>query len=106
MRNKLVAALLAAGLGVTTLAGSAMTAFAEGDYTRADSEGVVVGVLADPENMGPWSGMSQGRIAALFSIYECMITREDGVAYGVLAKNWEEVDAQTYDVEIVRFHQL
>lgn len=100
MRNKIVAALLATTVAVTTLFGGAMSVFAEGDYTRADSEGVVVGVLADPENMGPWSGMSQGRIAALFSIYEYMITREDGVAYGVLAKNWEEVDSQTYKVEI------
>lgn len=61
---------------------------------------VTVGILADPENMGPWSGMSQGRIAVLFSTYEYMITRENGVAYGVLAKSWEQVDPQTYHVEL------
>lgn len=65
---------------------------------KADS--VTVGIMADPENMGPWSGMSQGRIAVLFTTYEYMITRENGVAYGVLAKNWEVVDPQTYKVEL------
>lgn len=65
---------------------------------KADS--VTVGIMADPENMGPWSGMSMGRIAVLFTTYEYMITRENGVVYGVLAKNWEEVDPQTYKVEI------
>ena len=56
--------------------------------------------MADPENMGPWSGMSQGRIAVLFTTYEYLLTRENGVAYGVLAKNWEAVDPKTYDVEL------
>lgn len=65
---------------------------------KADS--VTVGIMADPENMGPWSGMSQGRIAVLFTTYEYMITRENGVAYGVLAKNWEQTDGQTYEVEL------
>ncbi len=65
---------------------------------KADS--VTVGIMADPENMGPWSGMSMGRIAVLFTTYEYMITRENGVAYGVLAKNWEQSDPQTYKVEI------
>jgi ABC-type transport system substrate-binding protein len=99
MRKKIVAALLAATLAATTMLSGAMSVFAA-DYTRADADGVVVGILADPENMGPWSGMSQGRIAVLFSTYEYMITREDGVAYGVLAKNWEQKDTQTYDVEL------
>ena len=65
---------------------------------KADS--VTVGIMADPENMGPWSGMSMGRIAVLFTTYEYIITRENGVAYGVLAKNWEQTDAQTYQVEL------
>ncbi|MCM1134445.1 MAG: ABC transporter substrate-binding protein [Clostridium sp.] len=65
---------------------------------KADS--VTVGIMADPENMGPWSGMSMGRIAVLFTTYEYMITRENGVAYGVLAKNWEQSDPQTYKVEL------
>ncbi|WP_373212458.1 ABC transporter substrate-binding protein [Ruminococcus sp. 5_1_39BFAA] len=100
MKKKVVATLLAAVMAITTMTVGTMTVFAEGEYTRADEEGVVVGVLADPENMGPWSGMSQGRIAVLFSTYEYMITREDGVAYGVLAKSWDQVDGKTYDVEI------
>lgn len=74
---------------------------ASADYTKAgDVDEVVVGVLSDPENMGPWAGMSQGRIAMLFSVYEYLITREDGVAVGVLAKEWEQVDSYTYNVEI------
>lgn len=64
------------------------------------ADAVTVGILADPENMGPWSGMSMGRIAVLFTTYEYMITRENGVAYGVLAKNWEQSDPQTYQVEL------
>lgn len=79
-------------------------AMGEADTETAMSGGkadtVTVGILADPENMGPWSGMSQGRIAVLFTTYEYMITRENGKAYGVLAKNWEQSDPKTYQVEI------
>ncbi|MFR8220819.1 MAG: hypothetical protein ACLU9T_07090 [Blautia faecis] len=65
---------------------------------EGETDSVTVGIMADPENMGPWSGMSMGRIAVLFTTYEYLITREDGVAYGVLAKSWDEVDPKTYDV--------
>lgn len=68
--------------------------------TGGKADSVTVGIMADPENMGPWSGMSMGRIAVLFTTYEYMITRENGVAYGVLAKNWEQADARTYQVEL------
>lgn len=32
-----------------------------GDYTRAGGEGeIVVGIISDPENMGPWAGYVSG----------------------------------------------
>ena len=96
MKKKLVA-LMMVGCMVGTLAGGSMSVCAAGS---GKTDTVTVGILSDPENMGPWSGMSQGRIAMLFSVYEYMITREDGQVYGVLAKNWEQVDAQTYKVEL------
>jgi len=70
-------------------------------YTKAGADGeVVVGIAADPENMGPWSGMSMGRIAVLYTIYEYLVTTAGGETYGVLAKNYNKVDDQTYDVEL------
>jgi ABC-type transport system substrate-binding protein len=70
-------------------------------YTKAGGDGeVVIGIAADPENLGPWAGMSQGRIAVLYSIYEYLVTLDGGKAYGVLAKNWTQVDGKTYDVEL------
>ena len=72
-----------------------------GDYTRAGGEGeIVVGIISDPENMGPWAGMSQGRIAILNTVYEYLITRENGETKGVLAKNWTQIDDTTYEVEL------
>lgn len=75
---------------------------ASGGYTKAGGEGeVVVGVAADPENMGPWAGMSMGRIAVLNTVYEYMVGRDDdGEIKGVLAKSWEQVDDMTYSMEI------
>lgn len=96
MRKKLVALLLA-GAMAGSLAGGSMAAYAAED---GKTDLVTVGILSDPENMGPWSGMSQGRIAILFTVYEYMLTREDGQVYGVLAKNWEQVDSKTYTVEL------
>ena len=72
-----------------------------GDYTKAGGDGELVeGIIADPENMGPWSGMSLGRIEVLNTIYEYLITREDGETKGVIAKNWTMVDDKTCDVEL------
>ena len=62
MKKKLVA-LLMAGCMLGSLAGGGIAASAA---EEGRTESVTVGVLSDPENMGPWSGMSQGRIAMLF----------------------------------------
>lgn len=77
------------------------TVSASGEYTRAGEAGeIVVGIIADPENMGPWAGMSLGRIEVLNTIYEYLITRENGETKGVIAKDWTMVDDTTYQVEI------
>ena len=96
MRKRNIALILAASM-MATFAFGGTTAFAA---EEGETDSVTVGIMADPENMGPWSGMSMGRIAVLFTTYEYLITREDGVAYGVLAKSWDEVDPKTYDVEL------
>lgn len=83
-------------MAASLVGGSATVLAAE----EGKTDSVTVGVLADPENMGPWSGMSMGRIAMLFSVYEYMVTREDGEVYGVLAKSWEQADSKTYNVEL------
>ena len=83
MRKRNIALILAASM-MATFAFGGTTAFAA-EEGKTDS--VTVGIMADPENMGPWSGMSMGRIAVLFTTYEYLLTREDGVAYGVLAKS-------------------
>lgn len=77
------------------------TPSATADYTKAGGAGeVVVGISGDPQNMGPWAGMSLGRIAVLFTTYEYLVTLEDGKYYGALAKEWNQIDDTTYDVEI------
>ena len=96
MRKRNIALILAASMMATFAFGGTTTFAAE----EGKTDSVTVGIMADPENMGPWSGMSQGRIAVLFTTYEYLLTRENGVAYGVLAKNWEAVDPKTYDVEL------
>lgn len=77
------------------------TVSSSGEYIRAGEAGeIVVGIIADPENMGPWAGMSLGRIEILNTIYEYLITRENGETKGVIAKNWTMEDETTYHVEI------
>ncbi len=116
MKKKIVSIALLTCMVVTLLAGcgnnggtsteteSSATSSPEASaasYKKAGGAGeVVVGIAADPENMGPWSGMSQGRIAVLYSVYEYILTRVGGVAYGVLAKDWKQVDDKTYQVEL------
>ena len=89
--KKLVAALLCLTL---ILGGSlGMTAVAQGSK-------VVVGITIDPGNIGPFQGMSAGRIGILFTTYEFLVTKVDGVRVNCLAKEITQVDDLTYDVEI------
>ena len=61
---------------------------------------VIVGLVSDPQNIGPFQGMSQGRIGVLYTMYEFLAVTEGGEMYGVLMKDYERVDDLTYDVEI------
>ena len=44
--------------------------------------------------------MSAGRIGILFTTYEFLVTKVDGVRVNCLAKEITQVDDLTYDVEI------
>ena len=85
----------------TDTVASTDTAAPTASYTKAGGDGeVVVGIAGDPQNLGPWAGMSLGRIAVLFTIYEYLVTTAGGDTYGVLAKEYKALDAQTYEVEL------
>lgn len=66
----------------------------------AEADKVVVGITIDPGNIGPFQGMSAGRIGILFTTYEFLVTKVDGVRVNCLAKEITKVDDLTYDVEI------
>ena len=62
---------------------------------------VTVGLANDPGNLGPFQGMSGGRIGILFTTYEMLMAKgADGEYGGVLLKELTPVDDLTYDVEI------
>jgi len=61
---------------------------------------VVVGLVADPQNIGPFQGMSQGRIGVLYTIYECLVTHKGCEIYGITMKDYEKIDDLTYNCEI------
>lgn len=62
---------------------------------------VSVGLSGDPGNIGPFQGMSLGRIGILFTTYEMLMAKNaDGVYVPVLMKEMTQVDEATYDVEI------
>lgn len=58
---------------------------------------VVVGLNSDPQNLGPFQGMSAGRIGVLYTMYEFLAVTEGGQMYGVLMKDYEKVDDLTYN---------
>lgn len=110
MKRKLVSVVVASCMVITMLAGCGKTSSsassggssnASTDYKMAEGAGtVVVGISEDPQNLGPWSGMTGGRVSMLFSLYEYLVTLQDGNYVGVLAKNWTKVDDTTYQVTI------
>ena len=61
---------------------------------------VVVGLAHDPQNIGPFQGMSAGRIGILYTVYEFLVTTEGGEMKGVLMKDYEKIDDLTYTCEI------
>lgn len=71
--------------------------------TQTSSSGeskVVVGLAHDPQNIGPFQGMSAGRIGILYTVYEFLVTTEGGEMKGVLMKDYEKIDDLTYTCEI------
>ena len=72
------------------------TAVAEGEI----AEKVVVGLNNDPQNLGPFQGMSAGRIGVLYTMYEMLAVTEGGETYGVLMQDCEKVDDLTYNITI------
>lgn len=61
---------------------------------------VVVGLASDPQNIGPFQGMSQGRIGILYTVYEFLVTTEGGEMKGVMMKDYQKIDDLTYNCEI------
>lgn len=66
----------------------------------AEADKVVVGITIDPGNIGPFQGMSAGRIGILFTTYEFLVSKVDGVRVNCLAKEITQVDEKTCDVTI------
>lgn len=61
---------------------------------------VTIGLAYDPQNIGPFQGMSGGRIGVLYTLYEFLVTTVGGEMEGVLMKNYEKIDDLTYNCEI------
>ena len=61
---------------------------------------VIIGLASDPQNIGPFQGMSQGRIGILYTVYEFLVTLQGGQMYGVLMKDYEKINDLTYNCEI------
>ena len=69
----------------------------------ASAEGetkVVVGLAHDPQALGPFQGMSAGRIGVLYTMYEFLVSTEGGDMKGVLMKDYEKIDDLTYNCTI------
>ena len=71
-----------------------------GAAASAEADKVVVGITIDPGNIGPFQGMSAGRIGILFTTYEFLVTKVNGERVNCLAKEITQVDEKTVDVEI------
>lgn len=75
----------------------ACACFASADQGKT----VAVGLAGDPGNIGPFQGMSLGRIGILFTTYEMLMAKDaEGTYVPVLMKEMTQVDDMTYDVEI------
>lgn len=88
------------GKSSTTSATDNGTKGTESSTEESGKTKVVVGLASDPQNIGPFQGMSQGRIGILFTLYEFLAVTDGGEMKGVLMKGYEKVDDLTYNVEI------
>ena len=66
--KKILSLVLALALLMSCLCLSAASA--------EQGESVVVGIAGDPGNIGPFQGMSAGRIGILFTTYEFLVTKD------------------------------
>lgn len=95
--KKRLALLLAAAMTVGTLGGGITVHAEEAEETE---ESVVVGLAHDPQNIGPFQGMSAGRIGILYTVYEFLVSTEGGEMKGVMMKDYEKIDDNTYNCTI------
>ena len=91
--KKILTLVLALAMALSCIG---FTAVAEGEI----AEKVVVGLNNDPQNLGPFQGMSAGRIGVLYTMYEMLAVTEGGETYGVLMQDCEKVDDLTYNITI------
>ena len=89
--KKILSMLLVFAMALTCCFGAAAS---------AEADKVVVGITIDPGNIGPFQGMSAGRIGILFTTYEFLVTKVNGERVNCLAKEITQVDEKTVDVEI------
>ncbi len=75
----------------------ATTAPVEGPYIAPK---VIVAVAGDPSNLGPFVGMSMGRIGVLTTIYEYLFYQVGPELKPYIAKSFEKVGDKAYDVTI------
>ncbi len=61
---------------------------------------VIVAVAGDPSNLGPFVGMSLGRIGVLVTMYEYLFYIDQGKVTPYIAKSLQKVDDKTYDVTL------
>ena len=67
---------------------------------EAASSKVTVAIPGDPSNLGPFVGMSLGRIGVLTTMYEYLFYLVGPHANPYIAKGFEKVSEKTYDVTI------
>ncbi len=101
------AAMSLTACGGNTVPGSTAVSAASGASGASASAGtssgeskVVVGLAGDPQNIGPFQGMSLGRIGCLYTMYEFLVTTEGGEMQGVMMKEYEKIDDLTYNCTI------
>lgn len=113
-----IACCLAISLSLGSLAGCNSSSDSDSSTTKAANDNedrgsgsvaastgsgeskVVVGLAFDPQNIGPFQGMSAGRIGILYTTYEFLVTTEGGEMKGVMMKDYEKIDDLTYNCEI------
>ena len=91
------AAMSLTACGGNTAPGSTAVSAASASAGATSGESkVVVGLAGDPQNIGPFQGMSLGRIGCLYTMYEFLVTTEGGEMQGVMMKDGAAVSASRH----------